>query len=215
MYDHRNHDNRNRAKKNLKRLMPLAEARAAGLGGAVDAPQGHVSPLGDLLPPSAIFNRTCGIHLFPAEDGRFHADFELRNMPVGLPFVFGTAAKAPLPSLEMAKEWAVSQLAVFIALARSGDGEPDAQPNAAQFEVDDLTVSIPREMIEAAMRHGYLPEDRAGLVIDNVRRAMGGRLTPDGYQRLGRAELQLLNQAMISMLLAGTPRHPRRWPQAS
>lgn len=212
MYNHRDSHNRMRAKATLKRLLARAEVRAASVD-AVDAINSrYLAFLGETLPPGAFFKRTCGVHIYSAPEGGFHADFELEGMPVGFPMVFGTPAGMPLPSVEEAEEWAVNELANLIALEQAGKGTASVAPRA-RFQVDDVIMSIRREFIESVMREGYYPEDLAGSIIERFRQAMGGRLTVDGCRRLGPEGTEMLNQAMVSMLLAGSPHYPRRWPR--
>lgn len=108
---------------------------------------------------------------------------------------------------------AIDELAGFIALEQASDGTAPASPGIARFQVDELIVSIRRDFIELVMREGYFPEELAGSIIESFRQAMGGRLTEDGCRRLGLVESEFLNRAMVSLLLAGIPHYPRRWPR--
>lgn len=214
MYDHRDPHNRKRAKATLKRLAPLAKVRASSLGDDVDDIRcRYIRLFGDTLQPGAIFSRTCGVHIYRAPEGGFHADFELEGMPAGFPKVFGTTVAMPLPSFEEAEELALDELAGFIAMEQASDDTASASPGRARFQVDGLIVSIRRGFIESVMREGYFPEELAGSIIESFRQAMGGCLTEDGCRRLGFVESEFLNRAMVSLLLAGTPHYPRRWPR--
>lgn len=214
MYDHRDPHNRKRAKATLKRLAPRAKVRANSFGDDVDVIRSrHIKAFGETLQPGAIFSRTCGVHIYRVPERGFHADFELEGMPVGFPFVFGTPAAMPLPSCEEAEAWAIDELAGFIALEQASDDTASASPAMARFQVDELIMSIRRDFIESVMWEGYFPEELAGSIIDSFRQAMGGRLTEEGFRGLGLMDSELLNRAMVSLLLAGTPHYPRRWPR--
>ncbi|PWK59692.1 hypothetical protein [Aminobacter sp. AP02] len=216
MYDHRSAQNREKARKNLARLMPAAQVRAHELM-AIGAPVAiaAVTGLEAAAAPYIHIRRFCGVHLYCVGAGQYHADIEMEGLPVGYPFVFGTPTTEPGVSLEDAEAWAIDTIAQYMLADRQGEDRTQAEANFAHFEIDGLTFAIPRKFIERTVGLGYWTEARASFHLEKQRRAMGGQLTQEGLAKMASYERRFLDIAMVSMLLAGTPRYPRRRPRAS
>lgn len=215
MYEHRSPQNRKQARRNLKRIMPLALTRADELEAAGEAISGAASlDLGAAMPPQIRIRNLVGVHLYSLGPGIHHADIELTGMPDGCPNILGTPVAAPRANQHEAQEWAINRL-VHVILSERRCPDLDVPPMAfVPFEIDGMTFSVPRAHIQAASEVGYFEESQAAAHIQRIRRLMGGRLTPRGFNMLSAHDVEFLNISMVSMLLAGTPRYPRRRPAA-
>lgn len=201
------------ARRRLKRLMPRAFAEAkASLANGVDNTIEHLSPMGAVFVPQLRLERLDGFHLYRTEEGQFHADFYLRDMPDYFPNVIGTPKEMPLESEAEAESWAVTQLVgIILAERQAGQGTPPS-PDRIPFEVFDHTMFVPSQIVDEMSRKGPVSVVEASWVIENTYRDMGNEVTVEKLCALPQAQLIAFYMSVSSLLIAGSPRYPLRWP---
>lgn len=206
-------NDRRLAKRRLARLMPLAGARAAEaeINGEGLNP-GHMSPLGATVIPHATVDRLDGVHVYRTQLGKYHADFHFRDMPDYLPSVIGTPKERPLGSEAEAEAWAVGVLTHLILAKRQGRETSPPKPERIPFEVYGHTLFVPPFLIETLRESGPFDPSDACFAIEETFKAMGNEISEKSLARVPRSTLDMLFVAVASLLIAGMPRYPLRWP---
>jgi hypothetical protein len=211
MYEHTAPHNKIQSRLNRARLMPLA-LRHADKMGAEGQQITPTSLMGAVTMMQVGVDRLEGVHIYCIGAGQHHADLEFGDMPVGTSNVIGTPLAEPRPNREAAEATAVLMLAGLIVAERQGNLRDVVPPEIAVFEMDGFDLVLPLGLLMEVADAGYLEEAEAARLLEGFRRRMGGHLTESGLAELSPDEVEVLHFAMISMLLRGSPRYPRRWP---
>lgn len=139
-YRYQNPENRIAARRNLRRLLPIAEAKASEGKGTYEAASAH----GDAMRQWVRIENAYGVHIYKTPLDGWIADIELKNVPDGFPKVIGTPVSMPLENRKDCERDAVGMLAMMIH--NSSEKEPEA-PTENVFIFHDLTIKLPHETI--------------------------------------------------------------------
>lgn len=201
------------ARQTLARLKPHAMMEADRLEAAGETREAeYTTALGAAVMQHATIDRLDGLHIYQAETGKFHADFHFRDMPRYMPDVIGTSKEMPLDSEQEAEAWAIEAMAgIFLAGRRAG--KPGvAEPDQILFAIYDQTLFIPIAVVDLVRETAALSPSDACFVVEREYRAMGSLITKENLAKLAPTDAMTFIVAIASLLIAGTPRYPLRWP---
>lgn len=142
-YSYGNPTNRVRAAEMLRKLLPrVTESIEKSNGNS-----GEMKPTSEIGKQSLKWYRVeccIGVHIYQGDKGGWFSDLAFKDLPAGIPAVFGTPSIHPHRSREEAIDAAVAMLALI-----SNRPAPEVAPEDAKvvFEFDELSIIVPSGVI--------------------------------------------------------------------
>lgn len=208
-YNYSNPTNRMRARKTLKAIYPLAlEKKKLFDEGKFETSSSR------MFNNSAQYlneEKIAGIHIYSAPLGGWHADICLKDMPQGVPSIYGTPKINPCGSREEAVEAATNTLAMLLWYIETQNGL-DTASKVALFEYDEVGIEIPQEVVDQLSEIGTLGSDYVKRRLDELRGELffGEPLTKEMFEAFDQ-DTQL---RVVSVFAVALHEGIFRWPES-